>query len=138
MLAVAVVIADTREEAMALARPHHDEAVKLLSPFGRFRSYQPPVGQDHVPVTYAPTLEESMRQNICAVGTAEDVAAVLAGLRDDLALGRLTVSLDGVDLTTGQTAEQLRRFADDVAPLLGPTMEPEVQPFPSFPVAVPA
>jgi alkanesulfonate monooxygenase SsuD/methylene tetrahydromethanopterin reductase-like flavin-dependent oxidoreductase (luciferase family) len=131
MLVVGAVVADTRKEAVALARPHHDEMVKLLAPYGRFSNYEPPAGMDSVPVTYAPTLEESMRQRFYAVGTSEDVADVIAGLRDELSLKRISVSLDGLDLTNDQMAEQYRRFGAEVAPLLGEKMVPETQAFPS-------
>lgn len=138
LLVIDVCIGDTHEGAMELARPGHDEQVKLLAPYGRFRAYDAPDGSNaELPITFAPTLEQSMAQRVNAVGTAEEVAEVIAGLRDALDLQRVSLSFDSLGMTNGQIAEQMRRFADDVAPLLDHDMTPERQIMPARPVAVP-
>jgi alkanesulfonate monooxygenase SsuD/methylene tetrahydromethanopterin reductase-like flavin-dependent oxidoreductase (luciferase family) len=119
MLVLHVNVGRTHEEAVALARPGHDELAKLLSPYGRFATYDPPAGADSTPFDYAPTLEESMAQKIYAVGDPDEVAEVIAHYRDLLGLRRLSVTMDALGLTPEQQADQLRLFATDVAPRLG-------------------
>jgi alkanesulfonate monooxygenase SsuD/methylene tetrahydromethanopterin reductase-like flavin-dependent oxidoreductase (luciferase family) len=122
MLVLQVHIADSYETAVNDARDGHDELIKLLSPYGRFMLYDPPAGHDATPFDYAPAIEESIAQKIWAVGTAEDVAAVIDGYRETLDLQLLSVSFDSPGLTGEQTGEQMYRFAQDVAPKLGLAM----------------
>lgn len=127
MLVLHVNVAPTHEEAVALARPGHDELVKLLSPYGRFATYDPPEGLDATPFDFAPTLEESMRQRIYVVGDFDTVAEQIAEYRDRLNLQRLSVAMDALGLTPEQQQDQLRMFAEEVAPRLGIAMSAEGQ-----------
>ncbi|HVV08295.1 LLM class flavin-dependent oxidoreductase [Amycolatopsis sp.] len=127
MLVLHVNVAPTHEEAVALARPGHDELAKLLAPYGRFATYDPPEGMDATPFDYAPTLEESMRQRIYLVGDFDEVAGQLAGYRELLGLRRLSVSMDALGLTPQQHQDQLRMFAAEVAPRLGIEMSGDGQ-----------
>ncbi|GAA4695909.1 hypothetical protein GCM10023215_37310 [Pseudonocardia yuanmonensis] len=122
MLVLHVNVAPTHEEAVALARPGHDELVKLLSPYGRFATYDPPAGLDVTPFDFAPTLEESMRQRIYVVGDFDTVAEQIAEYREMLGLRRLSVAMDALGLTPEQQQDQLRMFAAEVAPRLGIAM----------------
>jgi alkanesulfonate monooxygenase SsuD/methylene tetrahydromethanopterin reductase-like flavin-dependent oxidoreductase (luciferase family) len=122
LLVVAVTVGDTMEEAMAAARPGHQESGKLLAPYGRFRNYEPPAGLTETPATYSPSLEESMRQRIHVVGTPDIVAEQLAEVRDTLSVQRMSVTLESFGMTTAQIGEQFHRFAEEVAPLMGETM----------------
>jgi len=127
MLVLHVNVAPTHEEAVALARPGHDELVKLLAPYGRFATYDPPPGMDATPFDYAPTLEESMRQRIYLVGDFDEVAAQIAEYRELLGLRRLSVAMDALGLTPEQHQDQLRMFAVEVAPRLGIEMSGDGQ-----------
>jgi alkanesulfonate monooxygenase SsuD/methylene tetrahydromethanopterin reductase-like flavin-dependent oxidoreductase (luciferase family) len=122
MLVLHVHVGDTKESAMAGARSTHDELAKLLSPYGRFAAYDPPVGVDATPFDFLPTLEQSVEQGIYAVGTAEDVAETIDRYRQELGLELLSVSLDGPGLAREAVEEQMHRFSADVAPLLGVPM----------------
>jgi alkanesulfonate monooxygenase SsuD/methylene tetrahydromethanopterin reductase-like flavin-dependent oxidoreductase (luciferase family) len=122
MLVLHVTVGPTHEEAVALARPGHDELTKLLSPYGRFATYDPPAGLDVTPFDFAPTLEQSMAQRIYAVGSPDEVAEVLAHYRDLLGVRRLSVAMDPLGLTPEQHQEQLRMFAAEVAPRLGESL----------------
>lgn len=127
MLVLHVTSAPSHEEAVALARPGHDELVKLLSPYGRFATYDPPAGLDATPFDYAPTLEESMAQGIHVVGDFDEVAEGIARYRDALGLRMLSVTLDVPGLTPEQQQDQLRMFAAEVAPRLGVAMTADGQ-----------
>lgn len=127
MLVLHVNVAPTHEQAVALARPGHDELVKLLAPYGRFATYDPPEGMDATPFDFAPTLEESMRQRVHVVGDFDEVAGQLAECRDLLGLRRLSVAMDALGLTPEQQQDQLRMFAGEVAPRLGIAMSGDGQ-----------
>ncbi len=119
MLSLQVHVGRTREAAVASARPVHDELVKLLAPYGRFTSMDLPEGMTAMPRDFAPTLEESMRQGIWAVGTADDVAAVIGNYRDQLGLHTLSVAVDGPGLGGPEVVDQLALVSTEVAPRLG-------------------
>lgn len=122
MLVLHVNVAPTHEEAVSLARRGHDELAKLLSPYGRFATYDPPAGLETTPFDYAPTLEESMRQRIYVVGDPDTVASQIADYRELLGLRRLSIAVDALGLTPEQQQDQLRTFAAEVAPRLGIAM----------------
>jgi hypothetical protein len=118
MVVLNTCLADTREEAMARARPGHDEFWRFLGPYGWTRAYLGPDG-DRPPRGWVPTLEDSVEQGVWAVGTAADVAAAIRRLRDDLGgLTDLTIFPAGPGESYDTVADQLRRFARDVRPLL--------------------
>lgn len=115
MLVVNVCLADSHEEAVARARPGHDEFWKFLGPYGWGRGYRLPDGGP-APAGWIPTLADSMAQHTWLVGTADEVAGQLAVLRDDLDLQDLPVfpGMPGESYAAAQ--EQLQRFAEDVRP----------------------
>ncbi|MBL7500586.1 LLM class flavin-dependent oxidoreductase [Frankia sp. CNm7] len=118
MVVLNTCLADTREQAMELARPGHDEFWRFLGPYGWNRAYLGPDG-GKPPAGWVPTLEDSVDQGVWAVGTAQDVAEAIARLRDDLGgLTDLTIFPTGPGESYDATDEQLRRFARDVRPLL--------------------
>jgi alkanesulfonate monooxygenase SsuD/methylene tetrahydromethanopterin reductase-like flavin-dependent oxidoreductase (luciferase family) len=122
MLVLHAHVGRTREEAMERVRPAHDELAKLLSPYGRFSYYDTPEGMDEVPFDFCPTLEESVRQHIYAVGTPDDVAASIGEYRDALGLDLLSLSLDGPGLSREVVQEQMHLISAEVAPRLGLSM----------------
>ncbi|MBM7471124.1 LLM class flavin-dependent oxidoreductase [Subtercola frigoramans] len=122
MLVLHAHVGDTMESAMASARATHDELAKLLSPYGRFATYDPPAGMDSTPFDFLPTLEQSIEQGVYAVGTADDVAATIDRYRQEIGLELLSLSLDGPGLLREHVEEQMHRVSSDVAPLLGVSM----------------
>lgn len=122
MLVLHAHVGRTREEAVERVRPAHDELAKLLSPYGRFAYYDAPEGMGEVPFGFCPTLEESMRQHIYAVGTPDDVAEAIGAYRDALDLDLLSLSLDGPGLSREVVQEQMHLISSEVAPRLGITM----------------
>jgi alkanesulfonate monooxygenase SsuD/methylene tetrahydromethanopterin reductase-like flavin-dependent oxidoreductase (luciferase family) len=121
-LVVNVHIGETEEEALATGRDGHDEYVKFLSPYGRFRHYEPAPGMSEVPFNYRPSLEESIRQQVWAVGSVEQVAETLTMYKETLALEHLCCFFEFPGLTTDELDRQMTMFADDVAPLIGAEM----------------
>lgn len=113
-----VRVADTREEAVASARPGHDEFWKFLGPYGWSRGY---LGEDGSPVPpgLVPTLEESLAQKTWLVGTPADVAEGIAHFRDRVGMEYLTLFPQFAGDPFGLAEEQLHRIAEDVLPLLG-------------------
>lgn len=122
MLVLHAHVGRTREEAMARVRPAHDELAKLLAPYGRFAYYDAPEGVDRVPFDFQPTLEESVRQHIYAVGTADDVAESIDAYRRELGLDLLSLALDGPGLSREVVQEQMHLISAEVAPRLGVAM----------------
>ncbi len=123
MLVVNTHIADSHEQAVAQARPGHDEFWKFLGPYGWGRGYRSADGAP-MPAGWVPTLADSMAQRTWVVGTAQEVAAGLAALRDALDLQDLTIfpSMPGESYDVAE--EQLERFAAEVRPLLDPPGRP--------------
>jgi alkanesulfonate monooxygenase SsuD/methylene tetrahydromethanopterin reductase-like flavin-dependent oxidoreductase (luciferase family) len=117
MVVLNVRIDDTREAAMAAARPGFDEHWKFLGPYGRTRGFKGPDGQP-APSGWIPTLEDAMDQGLALVGTADDVAEQVAGRI--AALGATTVTIHPLCLGDpyDRIEEQVVRFAEDVRPLL--------------------
>jgi alkanesulfonate monooxygenase SsuD/methylene tetrahydromethanopterin reductase-like flavin-dependent oxidoreductase (luciferase family) len=117
MLVLNVAVADTREAAMALVRPGHDEFWRFLAPYGWGRGY---LGPDGLPAggDFVPRLEDSMAQGPWAVGTPADVAAHIAELDDLLGLTDLVIFPGMPGDPYPRVREQMERFSRDVLPLL--------------------
>jgi len=123
MVVLNTYLGDTREQAFAKARPGHDEFWRFLGPYGWTRAYLGPDGGPP-PAGWIPTLEDSVEQGVWAVGTAEDVAAAILKLRDDLGgLVDLTIFPSGPGESYDATDEQLSRFAAEVRPLLAAALD---------------
>ncbi len=116
-LVLNVRIADSYEEAVASARPGHDEFWKFLGPYGWSRGYMGADGKPAAP-GLIPTLEESLENKVWIVGTAEQVAEGIAGYTAELGLTDLTIFPHFPGDTYDFTIEQLHRFGQDVAPLI--------------------
>jgi len=110
-------IGDTHEDALACARPGHDEFWRFLGPYGWTRGYRAPDGGPPPP-GWVPTLEDSIEQGTWVVGTADEVARRLVALRDDLGVTELTLFPSTPGESYADTADQLHRFARDVRPAL--------------------
>lgn len=121
-LVVNIHIGETTPAAIASGRDGHDEYVKFLSPYGRFRHYLPPKGMSETPFAYRPSIEESISQKIWAIGSPDDVAEILGRYVEALSLRHLVCFFEFPGLTTEALDRQLTLFADEVAPRLGITM----------------
>jgi alkanesulfonate monooxygenase SsuD/methylene tetrahydromethanopterin reductase-like flavin-dependent oxidoreductase (luciferase family) len=118
-LVVNVHVGETHDEALESGRDGHDEYCRFLSPYGRFRSYDPPPGRSATPFDYQPALEESVRQQIWAVGSVDEVAATIARYQEALSLEHLCCFFDLPGLTREQLDRQLELFSEQVVPALG-------------------
>ena len=117
MLVVQIRVEDTHEKAVARSRPAHDEFWKFLGPYGRSRGYKGPDGK-RAGDGFHPTLEISMEQRICLVGTADDVAEQLADRISGLDARCVTLFPMCVGDSYGDYAEQISRYHDDLLPQL--------------------
>ena len=117
MLVVSIRIEDTHESAMTSARNGHDEIWKFLGPYGWSRGY---MGADGRPVApgLIPTLEESMKQQTILLGSPEEVAEQVQGLKDLLGMENLTVFPHLLGDSYKKAEEQMARFMGEVVPLL--------------------
>lgn len=105
-------IGRTTEEAIAGARDGHDEFIKFLSPYGRFKSFK---GGD-VPFDFQPSVEDSIAEEAMAIGSIEQVADLLGRLKDRLDLRQLLVFPDFPGLSRDQIDEQMSLLAEEVLP----------------------
>jgi alkanesulfonate monooxygenase SsuD/methylene tetrahydromethanopterin reductase-like flavin-dependent oxidoreductase (luciferase family) len=119
MLVLNVAVGDTHEQAVAQVRDGHDEFWRFLGPYGWGRGY---LGPDGRPANedFIPTLEDSMEQGPWAVGTASEVAAHINALDDLLGITDLVVFPAMPGDAFPAVKDQLRKFADEVVPLLPP------------------
>jgi alkanesulfonate monooxygenase SsuD/methylene tetrahydromethanopterin reductase-like flavin-dependent oxidoreductase (luciferase family) len=118
MLVLNVRIGDTREGAVAAARPGHDEFWKFLGPYGWSKGYMTRDGKAS-PAGLIPTLEESLDQKVWLVGTPEDVAEGIQFYRDSIGLENLTIFPHFPGETYEACEDQLVRYHEEVRPLLG-------------------
>jgi alkanesulfonate monooxygenase SsuD/methylene tetrahydromethanopterin reductase-like flavin-dependent oxidoreductase (luciferase family) len=109
-----VHVGATTEQAIARARPGHDEYVKFLAPYGRFGLY----GKD-LPFHYRPTLEETRAARAMAIGSVDDVVDVLGEYRDKLDLRHVLLFPELPGLTPAEIDEQMVLLATEVMPRLG-------------------
>jgi alkanesulfonate monooxygenase SsuD/methylene tetrahydromethanopterin reductase-like flavin-dependent oxidoreductase (luciferase family) len=118
VLVVDVFIADSKEEAIAGAKPSHDEYWKFLVPYGRTRGYRDPDGNPY-PLDFVPTIEQSIAQKAWMIGTPEQVAEDIQFRIDELG-GIDTLAVFPVCLGAPYDVyeEQITRFAEEVRPLL--------------------
>jgi alkanesulfonate monooxygenase SsuD/methylene tetrahydromethanopterin reductase-like flavin-dependent oxidoreductase (luciferase family) len=100
------------------SRLPHDEFWKFLGPYGWSRGYLGPDGKPSPP-GLIPTLEESVDQRVWVIGNAEEVAEGIDWYRQGLGLQDLTIFPGYPGDSYDKCEEQLARFAEEVAPLLG-------------------
>ena len=117
MLVLNIRIEDSYEQALASARPGHDEFWKFLGPYGWSRGYAGADGQP-APAGLIPTLEESLANRTWIVGTAEQVAEGIDAYRQELSLQELCIFPNFSGDSYAKTDEQLTRYAEFVRPLL--------------------
>ncbi|MEO1061255.1 MAG: LLM class flavin-dependent oxidoreductase [Actinomycetota bacterium] len=117
-LAINCHLGDTREAAIASGRGPHDEWVKFLSPYGRFRAYDVPGGGE-TPFDHRPSIEDTIEQQQMAIGSIDEVVDMLGTYRELLDLQHVVLFFDMPGLTQEQMDEQLHRMAAEVLPQLG-------------------
>lgn len=117
MLVLCVRVGDTMEEAKNSSRPGHDEFWKFLGPYGWSRGY---MGDDGKPAAAGliPTLEDSIRQKVWVVGSADDVAEGIAHYQEQLGFDKLVIFPQFAGDPYPLVEEQIERFWAEVVPLL--------------------
>ena len=117
LLVMNVRVDDTYEAAEAAFRDGHDEFWKFLGPYGWSKGYMGPDGRPAKP-GLIPTLEESIDQKTCVVGTGEQVAEFINSYDEQIGLENLLLFPAMPGDPYGKVEEQLHRIAEDVLPLL--------------------
>ena len=117
MVVLNVRVGDTKEAAMAAARPGFDEHWKFLGPYGRTKGFKGPDGNP-APQGWIPTLEDAMEQRMALVGSADDVAEQVRSRIDELGATAITIHPLCLGDPYEAIDEQVARFADEVRPLL--------------------
>jgi alkanesulfonate monooxygenase SsuD/methylene tetrahydromethanopterin reductase-like flavin-dependent oxidoreductase (luciferase family) len=118
VLVVNTHVGRTREAAMTAARNGHDEFARFLAPYGRFTNYLEADGTKK-PFGVQPTLEESVNQQIAAIGSVDDVVDIFGMYRERFGVEHLCLFLDLPGLSREQITEQLHLLAEEVFPKLG-------------------
>ncbi len=117
LLVMNVRVDDTYEAAEASFRDGHDEFWKFLGPYGWSKGYMGPDGRPAKP-GLIPTLEESIEQKTCVVGTGEQVAEFINSYDEDIGLENLLLFPAMPGDPYSKVEEQLHRIAEEVLPLL--------------------
>jgi alkanesulfonate monooxygenase SsuD/methylene tetrahydromethanopterin reductase-like flavin-dependent oxidoreductase (luciferase family) len=116
-LAIPMHVGRTSGAARASARNPHDEWIRFLAPYGRFRAYRMPDGSP-VPFDHQPTLEETIEQDMMIIGSPEECADVIGRYRE-FGVEHFVMFFDLPGLTREQMDEQLELTATEVLPRLG-------------------
>ncbi|MDG2262340.1 MAG: LLM class flavin-dependent oxidoreductase [Actinomycetota bacterium] len=116
-LVLTTCVEDTYEEAVESVRPGHDEFWKFLGPYGWSAGYMGDDGKP-APAGLIPTLEQSIEQRTCIVGSPDDVAEHIAGFRDDMGVENLVVFPVMAGDTYAKAEHQMARLAEEVLPQL--------------------
>jgi alkanesulfonate monooxygenase SsuD/methylene tetrahydromethanopterin reductase-like flavin-dependent oxidoreductase (luciferase family) len=117
-LAIPMHVGRTSHDARVGARNAHDEWIRFLAPYGRFRAYTLPDGSP-VPFDYKPSLEESIEQDQMIVGSVEECADLIGRYRDEVGVEHFVMFFDMPGLTQEQMDDQLELTATEVLPRLG-------------------
>ena len=117
LLVLSVRVEDTYEQAVASMREGHDEFWKFLGPYGWSKGYMGPDGRPAKP-GLIPTLEESLAQKTCVVGTAEQVAETISWFDEQIGLENLLLFPAMPGDRYEKVEEQLHRIAGEMLPLL--------------------
>jgi len=112
-----IVIGDSHDQALELARPGHDEFWRFLGPYGWSKAYADESGK---PWAYGriPSLDESIAQGAWLVGTADELRDEVAELQRDLGLEYLTIFPHFPGMVRQQAIEQMERFSEQIKPRL--------------------
>ena len=117
LLVMNVRVDDTYEAAEASFRDGHDEFWKFLGPYGWSKGYMGPDGRPAKP-GLIPSLEESIEQKTCVVGTGEQVAEFINAYDEQIGLENLLLFPAMPGDPYEKVEEQLHRIGEEVLPLL--------------------
>ena len=112
-------VGTTREAAITAARNGHDEFCRFLAPYGRFTNYAEADGLTKKPFGFQPPLEDSVDQQIMAIGSVDDVVDTIGMYRERFGVEHLCLFLDLPGLSRDQINEQLHLIAEEVLPKAG-------------------
>ena len=115
MVVMNIRVGDSRDEAMAAARPGFDEHWKFLAPYGRTKGFRGPDG-GIPPADWIPTLEDAMEQGLALVGTADEVASQLMERISHVSAETVAFFPLCLGNTYDHYEDQIRRIAEDVLP----------------------
>jgi len=115
LLVLNTCVEDTREAAMASARPGHDEFWKFLAPYGWSRGYMSEDGEP-VEAGRVPTLEDSITNRTWVVGSPDDVIEGIDFYKDSLGMENLIIFPNMPGDAYAKTEEQMIRMAEEVLP----------------------
>lgn len=114
-LVVSTCVEDTYEQAVESARPGHDEFWKFLGPYGWSAGYMGDDGKP-APPGLIPTLEQSIEQRTCLVGSPDDVAETIAKYKEDLGVENLVLFPALAGDSYEKVELQMTRLAEEVLP----------------------
>ena len=121
-LAIPMHVGRTTQDAKDGARNAHDEWIRFLAPYGRFRAYRQPDGSP-VPFGYMPSLEESIAQDQMIIGSPEECADLIGRYREEVGVEHFVMFFDMPGFTKEQMDEQLEMTATEVLPKVGITLD---------------
>ena len=120
-LALNVHVGRTSEGARESGRNAHDEWIKFLSPYGRFKHYAMADGSE-TPFDHKPSVEDSIDQQMMAIGSVEEVADLMGRYRDEVGVEHFVLFFDMPGLTQEEMDHQLEMTATEVLPRIGVTL----------------
>ena len=126
-LAIPMHVGRTTQAARDGARNAHDEWIKFLAPYGRFRSYTLPDGSP-VPFGFMPTLEDSIEQDQMIIGSVEECADLIGRYRDEVGVEHFVMFFDMPGFTQDEMNDQLELTATEVLPRVGVDLSGPVAP----------
>ena len=112
-LAIPMHVGRTTQEARDGARNAHDEWIRFLAPYGRFRAYTLPDGSP-VPFDFKPSLEDSIEQDMMIIGSPEECADLMGRYRDEVGVEHFVMFFDMPGLTQEQMDDQLELTMSEV------------------------
>jgi alkanesulfonate monooxygenase SsuD/methylene tetrahydromethanopterin reductase-like flavin-dependent oxidoreductase (luciferase family) len=120
-LAINIHVGPTPEAARVTGRDPHDEWVKFLSQYGRFKHYEMADGTV-APFDHRPSVDNTIDQKMMAIGSVEEVVDTIGTYIEMLDCRHLVLFFDLPGLTQQQLNEQLEVAAAEVLPKLGITL----------------
>jgi alkanesulfonate monooxygenase SsuD/methylene tetrahydromethanopterin reductase-like flavin-dependent oxidoreductase (luciferase family) len=121
-LAINMHVGPTPEAARASGRDPHDEWVKFLSQYGRFKHYAMADGST-APFDHRPSVDDTIDQKMMAIGSVDEVVDIVGTYVEMLDCQHLVLFFDLPGLTRQQLNEQLEVAAAEVLPKLGITLK---------------
>ena len=121
-LAIPMHVGRTTQEAKDTFRNAHDEWIRFLAPYGRFRGYRQPDGSP-VPFDFKPSIDDSIEKEQMIIGSVEECADLIGRYRDEVGVEHFVMFFDLPGLTQQQMIDQLEMTATEVLPKVGVTLD---------------